>query len=223
MNIFVKDQTLKLFKEKATLWLEEKTLIISDLHLGKIAHFRKEGVAVPTSGITNNFERLDQLILHNNVWRIIFTGDLFHSDHNYEWEIFCEWREKYHSVDMHIVKGNHDKLADYCYDNLQVHEKEFYAAPFTFVHHPKEQFRSGEFVMAGHIHPVVKLYDRIGHSFRFPCYHFSKQQLVLPSFGYFTGGYAIQPEEKDRVIAVVKDQLMDVSAVFSSESYSYRD
>jgi DNA ligase-associated metallophosphoesterase len=217
MNITVAGQTLKLFPQRATLWMEEKTLVISDLHLGKIAHFRKEGFAVPSTGIANNFERLDQLILNNNVWKIIFTGDLFHSSHNYEWEIFCEWRDKYHSIDMHIVKGNHDRLPDHCYDGLNVHERDYVLSPFTFTHHPKENFKPGEFIMAGHLHPVVKLIDRTGHSFRFPCYYFSDQQLILPSFGYFTGGYVIQPYGKETVIAIVQDQLMDVSAVFTCE------
>ena len=57
MEIKIEGQTLKLFSEKAICWVEEKTLIISDLHLGKIAHFRKEGIAIPSTAIKNNFER----------------------------------------------------------------------------------------------------------------------------------------------------------------------
>lgn len=214
MIISFAGQTLELLPEKALIWKENKTLVISDLHLGKIAHFRKEGIALPVNGVMNNFERLDRLILKHNIWNIIFTGDLFHSEHNYEWDIFCEWRDKYHSVDMHIVKGNHDMLPDYCYSGLEVHESELLLGPFKFSHHPDDEVNPDVFNVAGHIHPVVRIFDRTGHGFRFPCFYFSGNNLIMPSFGYFTGGYQVEPGEKDQVIAVVKDKLMDVSSVF---------
>ena len=31
----------------AIFWLEKKTLFLADVHLGKVAHFRKNGIAVP--------------------------------------------------------------------------------------------------------------------------------------------------------------------------------
>ncbi|MHB1176840.1 MAG: hypothetical protein ACYCZO_00750 [Daejeonella sp.] len=41
------DQTLLLLPEKAILGQEEKTLIIADIHLGKVGHFRKAGIGIP--------------------------------------------------------------------------------------------------------------------------------------------------------------------------------
>jgi uncharacterized protein len=218
MEITVKNTELKLLPQKAIFWKKEKTLLISDLHLGKISHFRKEGIPLPLSAFQNNFDRLDDLILNYNAWQVIFIGDLFHSTINKEWDQFCTWRKKYHSVEMHIVLGNHDKLPQDCYEDLplKIHKKNLMIAPFTFSHHPKEKFLKDEYVISGHVHPVIKLNGKANQNFRLPCFYFGRQQAILPSFGYFTGGHAIQPKEEDKVIAVVKNELIEVSGILAS-------
>ncbi len=216
MEIIIRNNHLTILPQKAVFWQEEKALLISDLHLGKISHFRKEGIPLPLQAIKNNFKRLDELILTNNAHTIIFTGDLFHSSMNSEWEHFCTWRKKYHSVDMHIVLGNHDQFNDECYSSLplSVHKKEFRFNPFSFTHHPKTNYDGLSYNIAGHIHPVIKLTGKANQHFKFPCFYFGKQQAVLPSFGYFTGGYVIEPEDGDQVIAVVENKLVDASVFF---------
>ena len=42
----IQNETLIFTNQKAIFWEREKTLIISDLHVGKSAHFRKSGIAV---------------------------------------------------------------------------------------------------------------------------------------------------------------------------------
>jgi hypothetical protein len=49
-----------LLTQRAIFWQETQTLLIGDLHLGKITHFRKEGIAVPPNAIDNNFKRLNE-------------------------------------------------------------------------------------------------------------------------------------------------------------------
>jgi uncharacterized protein len=215
MEIEWAGQRLHLLPEKAVFWRAERTLIISDLHIGKIAHFRREGFAVPREAIAKNFNLLDKLILENNAWRILFTGDLFHSDINHEWEIFSRWRRKYHSVEMDLIIGNHDRLPEEIYTGLplRIWAKSMMLGPVLFTHHPVEPLKD-QYIMSGHIHPVVKLYGKANQHFRLPCFYFSKQQAILPSFGYFTGGYQIDPMEGDTVVAIADRKLIDVSAVF---------
>ena len=187
--------------------------MISDLHIGKISHFRKAGIAVPQQALQNNFDRLDELLDLTRPGRIIFTGDVFHSDHNYEWEIFHQWRHKHRQVDMDLVLGNHDRLTEnFANDfDMRLYENRFYDGPFVFTHHPQKIFDENEFVICGHLHPVVRLSGYGGQQLRLPCFHFGKFQAVLPSFGYFTGGYVIDPVEEDTVIAIVKNKLMAIS------------
>jgi DNA ligase-associated metallophosphoesterase len=216
MQITIKEKSIKLLIEKAAIWLEEKTLIISDMHLGKISHFRKAGIALPAKAAEHNFNILDNLILSNNIWRIIFTGDLFHSDKNEEWDTFCRWRRKYHSVEMHIVPGNHDRFDLKCYADvpLIVHQDEYIIDDFVFTHHPRIA-KENEYIFCGHVHPVIKVPINSA-TYRLPCFYISEQQMIMPSFGYFTGGYVIQPIESEKVIAVVNKELIDVSLLYTA-------
>lgn len=142
MRITIKDNTFQLFAQKAAYWVEQETLVIGDLHIGKVFHFRKAGIAVPAQAIQNNFDRLNELMELSAPQRVIFIGDLFHSDINKEWELFCDWRKKYKETDMQIVLGNHDLLPnDFCEQfNITVHQNPITIYPFTFSHHPFKNF-----------------------------------------------------------------------------------
>lgn len=212
MQIQIKNNTFQLLAQKAILWEDENTLLLSDLHIGKISHFRKEGIPVPLKGLHENFKRLDEIMETNFVQKIIFIGDLFHSTLNNEWRTFCDWREKYKEVEMDIVMGNHDSFPVSFYTEicLNVHKTDLTIGPFTFAHHPREGFHDEEYVISGHVHPVIRLNGLANQSLRFPCFYFGEQQAILPSFGYFTGGYYIKPEENDRVVAVVNKTLIEI-------------
>ena len=110
MQIEIRGNHFILLTQRAIFWEETQTLLIGDLHLGKITHFRKEGIAVPNNAAANNFLRLNELVQRTGATRIIFLGDLFHNEYNSEWETFREWRAEHHYIDMIIVMGNHDIL-----------------------------------------------------------------------------------------------------------------
>lgn len=187
-------------------------LLISDLHIGKVQHFRKAGIALPSKAIMENFNRLDELMMETNPDMVLFTGDLFHSHRNAEWETFCEWRHIHRQTPMELVLGNHDRfIKDHCEDvGLIMHEHEWTKGPFTFAHHPKTIFKQDEYVICGHIHPVVTLTGKARQQLSFPCFYFGAQQAVLPSFGYFTGGHTIEPGDSDEVIAIVTNKLVKI-------------
>jgi len=212
MQLRLKNNTFTLLEQKAIWWEEERTLLISDLHIGKVTHFRKAGIAIPQQAAEENFDRLDQIMNHHDVKCIVFVGDLFHSDINSEWDRFCNWRNQYSKVEMILVLGNHDrfpiqKYRDIC---LVVYEQELRIGAFTFSHHPKPLLEDDEYVISGHIHPVVKLQGLANQRLKFPCFYFGEQQALLPSFGEFTGGYNIEITDNDQVIAVVEDQLIRI-------------
>lgn len=212
MELRIRNNTFELLPQKAIYWKEQRTILVSDLHIGKIAHFRKAGIPVPREGSQNNFDRLDEIIRTSNPAHIIFIGDLFHSDVNQEWDQFCAWRKQYPAVKMDIVLGNHDRLPENFCDAYQIdiYPTELTVGPFTFSHHPREEFNAAEYVISGHIHPVISLSGIARQSVTVPCFYFGLQQAVLPSFGYFTGGYAIDINEADTVIAVAQNRLFAV-------------
>lgn len=212
MELRIRNNTFVLLPQKAIYWKEQRTILISDLHIGKISHFRKAGIALPHEAAQNNFNRLDEIIANTNPTNILFVGDLFHSDVNQEWDQFCQWRKQYATLKMDIVLGNHDRLPENFCDEFQIdiYPTELVVGAFTFAHHPREEFNENEYVISGHVHPVVYLRGLARQSTTVPCFYFGVQQAILPSFGYFTGGYAIDVNEHDTVIAVAQNKLFTV-------------
>ena len=82
MTIKINNQTFTLHQFGAIFWEEKNTLLISDVHLGKVAHFRKHGMAIPNNAIFENFTRLNIILDFFKPKTIIFLGDLFHSKIN---------------------------------------------------------------------------------------------------------------------------------------------
>ncbi len=212
MQITLKDKIFTLLSQKAIWWEEEKTLLVSDLHIGKITHFRKAGIAIPQEASEQNFHILDELMNGYSIKRIIFIGDLFHSDINSEWDRFCSWRNQYAAVEMLLILGNHDRFPIKKYEEscLIVHPLEFRIGGFTFSHHPKKEIEENEYVISGHIHPVIKLNGIARQQVKLPCFYFGGQQAILPSFGAFTGGHVIEIQEGDRVVAVAEKKLIRI-------------
>jgi DNA ligase-associated metallophosphoesterase len=212
MELRIRNNTFLLLPQKAIYWKEQRTILVSDLHIGKISHFRKAGIPVPQEGFQNNFKRLDEIIKNNNPTNIIFVGDLFHSDVNHEWDHFCSWRKQYPAIRMDIVLGNHDRLPDNFCDHYQIdiYPKELVIGPFTFAHHPREEFEDDAYIISGHVHPVVSLSGLARQSVTVPCFYFGAQQAILPSFGYFTGGYAIEVCGHDTVVGIAQNKLFAV-------------
>ncbi len=73
------DETFLLSANRTVFWEEEKTLILSDLHLGKSGHFRKSGIAIPQNIFKEDMQRLLSEIKYFNASKLLIVGDLFHS------------------------------------------------------------------------------------------------------------------------------------------------
>lgn len=195
LHIF--DQHLVLHPTGAVYWQEEDILLISDVHLGKVSHFRKHGAAIPASLIHKNFELLDQVMEEFRPSRLCFLGDLFHSYLNNEWNFFERWIDRY-STWIWLVSGNHDIISPLKYESLGIQiQQEISVGNFILTHHPET--REGLFNISGHIHPAVRLKGRGRQSLRLPCFYKSSDQLILPAFGTFTGSHVL-PVEKDKEV-----------------------
>ncbi|MEL6141709.1 MAG: ligase-associated DNA damage response endonuclease PdeM [Bacteroidota bacterium] len=212
-KIELQGETFFLHPEKAVFWESESILLLADLHLGKGAHFRKAGIAVPVAVQTANFNRLRKTIEDCEPQRVLFLGDLFHSHHNHVWELLKEFITAYPRISFELVPGNHDILAEYHYaaSLLDIHPAIYEVSIFTFSHHPlstTEQVE-GKYNFCGHIHPSVRLRSTNGKGgLRVPCFYFGKHQAILPAFGEFTGTANIKVEEGDRIFVPVEGQVI---------------
>ena len=217
MQVEIRNHHFRLLPQKGIFWEEERTLLISDLHLGKITHFRKAGFALPPVAAQNNFLRLEEMIREVNPDRIIFLGDLFHDIYNHEWETFSTWRKAYCDVDMIIVMGNHDRLPLRLFQecNIAVFDKDLLVNGFLFMHHPPENSDHSVHVFCGHVHPVFSLRSRGRQHLRLPCFVMDKHVTILPSFGVFTGGYSVELMEGRRIYGIAGGKVMLMSPEYS--------
>ena len=206
------DQDLLLLPQKAIYWQQQQTLMVADVHLGKTGHFRKAGIAVPRDLEQNDLAVLSDLVAEFKPERIIFLGDLFHSDMNADWEWFAMWRQQFPNVTIDLVRGNHDIIADKYYDQLNISlHKQMIIGPFLMLHHPlteDELQLVTQYAFCGHIHPGINLKGKGRQSITLPCFAFGSRQAILPSFGKFTGKVAVQTCKTDNVFAIVKDKVV---------------
>ena len=207
LPIDIRSQHCWLSPERCLYWEEERTLILSDLHFGKTGHFRKAGIPVPPQVYLEDLHRLMMQVQYFQPETIIITGDLFHSRENLEHALFARWKETIPTKDVHLVRGNHDilSLRSYADMGIEVHEQSYLRPPFLFAHDPdwKPSDDQGHYRVSGHIHPGIRLSGIGKQSLRFPCFHFSAEQVVLPAFSKFTGLALVTPRKGDMVYAVI--------------------
>jgi DNA ligase-associated metallophosphoesterase len=212
MEVEILDEQIVLFPQKALFWKKHDILLIADLHLGKINHFRKSGIPVPTRANDRNLEALMEMIEITKPKRIICLGDLFHSHYNPEWEVFGELVKYFSGVSFELVIGNHDIMSDHQYQRkgiaLHTHLK---IRPFLFTHHPLDEIPDNDYNISGHIHPGVFLKGKGRQSLTLPCFYFGSKQAYLPAFGSFTGLALIKPKKDDKVYVVADNKILSVS------------
>lgn len=194
--IKIRNEDLVLTNQRAMYWKRNNTLILSDLHIGKTAHFRKHGIPMPDAILQKDLERLKQLILHFKAEQLLIVGDLFHAENNSDMETFRQWLKQFQDLKMTLIKGNHDRLSNKLMTtfNSKV-ETELTVEPFTFVHEHLK-IHSNKFTISGHIHPGVMIKGKGKQKLKLPCYQVTDKQIILPAFSLFTGlNTRLQPKE----------------------------
>ncbi|ALM09262.1 metallophosphoesterase [Sediminicola sp. YIK13] len=208
-HIQIQDQHITLHSTGALFWQEQDMLLVSDVHLGKVSHFRKHGAAIPQKAIEKNFELLTEIVVKFKPMTICFLGDLFHSHLNSEWQLFEAWIGEQTSKII-LVMGNHDIISPLKYEGIGIETiQEILLPPFLLTHHPEE--RDGFFNFSGHIHPAVKLKGLGRQRLKLPCFFKRENQMILPAFGEFTGTHILTPTKEDEVYAITKNEVILVA------------
>lgn len=213
LTIAVAGESLTLLPEKAAYLAERQLLLIADAHLGKAVSFRRLGVPVPQGSTADNLAALSALIDRLGARHVVFLGDLLHSAHAHSaatQAALAQWRERHRGVQLTLVRGNHDDRAG---DppaalGIDVVDEPLRLGPWALCHHPRTQ--PGGYVLAGHLHPCVRLQGRARERLRLPCFWFGDEVGVLPAFGAFTGMHPIEAQPQDRVYAVTGDGVLEV-------------
>ena len=211
----VAGERLVLLAERAAFWERRGTLLVADPHFGKAATFRAAGIPVPRGTTTGSLVRLDSALERTRATRIVFLGDFLHAREGREAEttrVVAEWQRRNSSVEMLLVRGNHDARAGDpgpeidipCVDGPVVE------LPFVFTHKPA--ISDAGYVISGHVHPGARLTGPGRERARIPCFWFGERTAILPAFGEFTGVGDIEPQPNDHVWVVVDQSVVRVSA-----------
>ena len=200
-EVEVAGERLLLLPEKAVFWPAQQMLIIADIHFGKAASFRAQGIPVPRGTTSENQQGLDALIDAHGARHVVFLGDFLHARAAHAsstQQAMLAWRERRRDLRLTLVRGNHDKHAGdpAAVLGIELVDEPHAVGPFAFCHHP--DLDTPGYALAGHIHPVYVLATRFD-ALRLPCFVVGTERMILPSFGAFTGGHAIRPEAGDTI------------------------
>ncbi|MCW3093979.1 MAG: metallophosphoesterase [Ferruginibacter sp.] len=208
--------TFLLSSDRCIFWQEQKTLILSDLHLGKTGHFRKAGIAVPQAIFKEDMQRLVTLLQLYKPQQVVVIGDMFHSVDNKEHDFFIRWRKDFAQLAIMLVKGNHDILKESWYTGAGIQvccgedgsvSRALKIGNFVFTHDINDPLLDpidpSLYFFSGHIHPGISIHGLANQSLHFPCFYFGEQYAVLPAFSRFTGTYTIKPKRGEAVYALL--------------------
>jgi DNA ligase-associated metallophosphoesterase len=213
----VRAGVLQLLPERAAFAPAAKTLFVADLHLGKAAAFRALGAPAPTGVSEETLRRLAELIETTKPQHVVVLGDFTHARAAITrglFESLCAWRSRWSSLAFTIVLGNHDRGAEPFYSECGFSSVK---APVVIAgiecrHHPIDGAHcAGPLVVAGHVHPVVRLNGPGRDSLRTPCFVVGERQIVLPAFGEFVGGSLAVPSEGERLLIATGRGVFDVT------------
>lgn len=199
-----------LLADKALYWPQQQMLCIADTHFGKAAAYRALGQPVPHGTTAANLLRLDALLARYPVRELVFLGDFLHAPKSHAAPTLAAlyaWRAQHTGLVCKLVRGNHDLRAGDPPVSLamDVVNEPYVNGPFALRHTPvapatlHARRNDTHHVIAGHIHPVFQLQGRGRQRLRLPCFHVTDQMTVLPSFGEFTGGHAVEVTSSNRI------------------------
>ncbi len=212
MELEIRGERLLLLPEKAVFWPAHSRLFLSDVHLGKTQHFRKNGLALSSGAEEQDLDALRQLIAKLNPEEIYVLGDLFHSDLNAEWALFSSFLEEYPTRRFFLVPGNHDVLSDAVYrsSRLTICQTKHPCGPFNLLHEAPDSLQKEAFYIYGHVHPGVLLKGKGRQALRLPAFYLSNHSLLLPAFGRLTGLHIPQVPKSVKAYAVGPDAVFEV-------------
>ena len=210
--------------------LIDRTLIISDLHIGYEQALNRQGIMVPRFQYKKILERLQEIINKYDIDRIVVNGDIKHEFGRITRQ---EWDEalnfiiflKNNFYEVILLKGNHDNFTRFIADKTELEVYETYTiGDFIIMHGDKIpddlMTRDESTIIIGHEHPCIGI--RNGERFeKIKCYlkgyYKEKNLIVMPSFNFVTEGSDILHEKS--LSPYLKKRSMGELEVYGVENF----
>ena len=192
-DVFFANQNFSIFPNGELYWQNKKTLIISDLHFEKGSFFSETRQFIPPFDTIETLKQLSKFLDDHPVEMIIFLGDLVHDKFAFQ-RMALEAKELFFeilkNINCTLTVGNHDDTSFLRDIGLNLTEN-IIIDDICFSHHPTIDKK---FSVFGHYHPKVRLKIN-SRGIWTPCFIANKEKLLMPSYGYFTGGLSIKSLE----------------------------
>jgi DNA ligase-associated metallophosphoesterase len=207
-------EQVRLLPERALFWPAACALVVADLHWGKAAAFRSAGIPIPGGATRRDLDRLDTAVARTGARRLVVLGDLFHARAgrvaSRTLAALRDWRAARESLEIQLVRGNHDRHAGDPPADLRVNalDAPAFLPPFVLRHEPAVS--EAGYTLAGHVHPGIVLTGRALFRERLPCFVVGERLAVLPAFGSFTGLGMVTPEAGERVFVVAEREVVPI-------------
>ena len=169
----------------ALWWPEQKTLCVSDLHLGKSERFvRRGGPALPPYDSHDTLNRLAEDIEQTKAGTVVCLGDSF-DDLDAARSLAEAERSRISTLQAGRrwiwIEGNHDP------DPIELggtHLAEWRCSALVFRHIAQLGAKSE---ISGHFHPKATL-RAAGRLMTRPAFLVDESRIILPAYGTYTGG-----------------------------------
>lgn len=188
------------------------SLILSDLHIGKAEHFRKNHLQIPGPIEHTELLRLHRLFEYYQPEQLFLLGDIFHSSYNKAWVSFSKLLKSASIGRKLLIKGNHDILEPAFYEeaDLEIHSRFLFGNGLCMVH-DAEDCRKDEKSISGHLHPGCYVQGRARQRAILPCFFVGEQQLIMPAFGSLTGLKSLKKgSERDFFLAFTPNKFWKI-------------
>ena len=192
-DVFFANQNFSIFPNGELYWRNKKILIVSDLHFEKGSFFSETRQFIPPFDTIETLRQLSKFIDHYPVEMIIFLGDLIHDKFAFQrmtGEAKGIFFEILKNINCTLTVGNHDNTNFLIDIGLNLTEN-IIIDDICFSHYPSIDKM---FSVFGHYHPKVRL-KISSRGIWTSCLILNKEKLLMPSYGYFTGGLSIKSQE----------------------------
>lgn len=183
-------QLFELAGDAALYWPQQRTLLVSDLHLEKASAFASGGQMLPPYDSLSTLDEVAALASRYQPERIVSLGDNFHDDAG-EVRLAAAAAERLKQLVSHTqwvwITGNHDRNLEARWGGISVDE--LILSGIILRHEALRGEQSPE--ISGHFHPKYRQSLR-GRMVSRRCFVKGPRKLIMPAFGAFTGGLDAQ-------------------------------
>jgi len=191
--------------------LIDKTLIISDVHIGFEEYLNAKGILVPRFQFKDTIDRLNILFdklkkIKIKIEIVVINGDL---KHEFGMISRQEWKETLEILDYFsskvkeivLIKGNHDNILGPIAKIKNIQIVDSYSIGDILIIHGNKKIKIPKEIktlIIGHEHPAITIRDKTKYE-KYKCYLLGKYErknlLVMPSFNTLVEGTDILKEQ----------------------------